>query len=260
MAKLSTVREDPIKHVLIYGPPKVGKTLLAGKLARVKKLIWFDLERGFSTLFQLPKEWQDNIELVHIPDTRDYPMAIETMLKVLKGTKVTICEDHGKVACPMCSKDPSKAQVTLELNALDKDHCVVIDSGTQLKNSALANITKGKSVDYKLERDDWGHLSKLMDTVYSYVQAASYNVIVISHEDEVKMTEGNDKIVPVGGSSNFSRNMAKYFDEVIYGRVANGKHAFLSTTTAANKILTGSRAQVDLQKMADPDIAAIWGL
>src|SRR5690606_21972793 len=108
--------------------------------------------------------------------------------------------------------DPTKVQVTVELNALDKDYVVVVDSGTQLKNSALSNITKGKPIDYKLERDDWGNLSKLMDTFYSYVQAAPFNVVVISHEDEVKMTEGNDKIVPVGGSSNFSRNMAKYFD------------------------------------------------
>jgi hypothetical protein len=260
MAKLNTLKDDPIKHVVVYGPPKVGKTLLVGKLARVKKLIWFDLERGFSTLFQLPAEWQENVEVIHIPDHRDYPMAIETMLKVFKGTKVSICEEHGKVGCPLCAKDPTKVQVTVELNALDKDYVVVVDSGTQLKNSALSNITKGKPIDYKLERDDWGNLSKLMDTFYSYVQAAPFNVVVISHEDEVKMTEGNDKIVPVGGSSNFSRNMAKYFDEVVYGRVANGKHTFLSSTTAANKILTGSRAQVDLQKAGEPDLAAIWGL
>lgn len=260
MAKLSSLSEDPIKHVCVYGPPKVGKTKLVGQLAKYKKLIWFDIERGFSTLFQLPKELQDNIELIHIPDNRDYPMAVETLLKVFKGTKVTICEEHGKVGCPLCMKDTSKASVTVELNALDSSHCVVVDSATQLKNSALSNITKGKPVEYKLERDDWGNLSKVMDTFYSYVQTAKFNVVVITHEDEVQMTEGNDKIVPVGGSSNFSRNMAKYFDEVVYGRIANGKHAFLSTTTAANKILTGSRANVDLQKMAEPNLAAIWGL
>ncbi|MND22552.1 hypothetical protein D3C80_129330 [compost metagenome] len=259
MAKLSALSESPIKHVMIYGPPKAGKSRKVGELAKFKKLIWFDLERGFSVLFQLPKELQDNIELIHIPDTRGVPMAIETMLKVIKGTKTTICEAHGKVTCVVCTKDPEAVQVTVELNALDSDTCVVVDSVTQLTNSAIANITKLKPVDYKLEYDDWAHLGKLMDTFFSYVQAAPFNVVCISHENAVKMTDNTEKLVPVGGTTNFSRNVAKYFDEVIYSRVSNKKHTFASSTTFSPGILTGSRANVDLEKDPEANLIVLWG-
>jgi hypothetical protein len=264
MGKLSEAREDPIKHICIFGAPKSGKTLKAGQLAKYKKLIWFDLERGHSTLFQLPPELQERIELIIIPDNRSMPMAIETMLKVLKGTKTTICEKHGKVGCPLCTKanaaEPGSApSITVELNALDKDTCVVIDSATQLVASAIANITKLQPADYKMERDDWGNLKKLMETVYSYVQNAPFNVIVISHEDEVDLVDKTKKLVPVGGSSKFSRNVAKFFDEVIYARVVNGKHTFASSTKSDPGVLTGSRANVDLGKNPEANLIVLWG-
>ena len=257
MAKLNSIKESLIKHIMLFGPPKSGKTLRAGMLAKYKKLIWFDLERGYGTLFQLPQDLQERIEVVHIPDNRGMPMAIETMLKVIKGVKVTICEAHGKVACPLCLPKQLPS-VTLELNALDNDTCVVVDSCTQLTNSAIANITKGKADDYKLEYDDWGNLGKLMDTFFSYVQSAPFNIICISHEAEVKMVDKSAKLVPVGGTSNFSRNVAKYFDEVIYCRVQNGKHIMASSTASDHAILTGSRANVDLGKLVDANLMVLW--
>jgi len=264
MAKLSSMSASKIKHIMLFGPPKAGKSLYAGKLAKFKKLIWFDLENGFSTLFQLPAELQDNIDIIHIPDNRGTPMAIETMLKVIKGAKISICDKHGKAGgCQLCAKlYPPPAVIpstTVELNALDTDTCVVVDSCTQLKNSAIANITKLQPVDYKLEFDDWAHLGTLMDTFFSYVQSAPYNVICISHEDEVDMVDKSKKLVPVGGSSKFSRNVAKYFDEVVYCRVRNGKHEMASSTATDANILTGSRAHVDFSKMQDPNLIVLWG-
>jgi len=264
MAKLSSLKETKIKHIMLFGAPKTGKTKRAGELAKYKKLVWFDLENGFGTLFQLAQELQDNIELIHIPDTRGMPMAIETMLKVIKGVKCVICDDHGKVMpCAVCAKVyPPPAitpSTTVELNALDNDSAVVVDSTTQLVNSAIAHITKGKPDDYKLDYDDWAYLGKLMDTFFSYVQAANFNVICISHESEVKMVDKSAKLVPVGGTSNFNRNVAKYFDEVIYARVQNGKHTLASSTATDNNILTGSRANVDLGKTPDANLIVLWG-
>lgn len=258
MAALSSKKESKIKHIILFGPPKSGKTRKAGELAKYKKLVWIDMENGFSTLFQLPQELQDNIDLIHIPDNRGMPMAIETCLKVVKGIKVSVCAKHGKVSCPLCIKEGAE-QETLELNSLGPDYCVVWDSATQLTNSAIAHITKGKADDYKLEYDDWAHLGKLMDTFFSYIQSAPYNSIVISHESEVKMVDKSTKLVPVGGSSNFSRNVAKYFDEVIYMRVINGKHVCASSTATDNNILTGSRANVDLGKQPEANLNILWG-
>jgi hypothetical protein len=163
------------------------------------------------------------------------------MLKVIKGGKVDICEEHGKVSCAICKRD-SKPFTTVELNALGGDTVVVIDSLTQLTNSAIAHITKNKPDDYKMEFDDWGNLGKLMDMFLSYVQQAPFSVICISHETEVEMVDGKSKIVPTAGTRNFSRNTAKYFDEVFYCEVRNKRHVVGSSTTYANNILTGSRS------------------
>lgn len=264
MAKLSSLTETKIKHIMAFGPPKSGKTRRVGELAKFKKLIWVDIERGFGTLFQLDEAIQGNIELIHIPDTPDIPMAIETVLKLVKGLPVKICEKHGKVTCPQCTPlntaNPTACVInTIELNALDNDTCFVLDSATQLRQSAINHIGKGKGVDYKFEFDDWAKLGRLMDTFFSCIQNAAYNAVVISHEEEVKMVDKSAKLVPVGGTNNFNRNVAKYFDEVIYFRVVNGKHVMASSTATDNNILTGSRANVDLAKIPDANLNILWG-
>jgi len=238
--KLSQKSASKSHRVLLFGPPKSGKTELAGKVSESFNVLYFDLENGTDTLLKLPPEWQDRVEVISIPDTRGFPIAIETMLKVIKGTKCEICEKHGKVLCAICKKE-SAPFVSVELNTIPLDTIVIIDSLTQLTNSAIAHITKNQPEDYKLEWEDWGNLGKLMDTFLSYVQQAPFNIICISHETEVEMEDGKQKLVPTAGTRNFSRNTAKYFDEVIYCEVKNKKHVAASSTTYANNILSGSR-------------------
>jgi len=245
MAKLSDLKRSATHRVLIFGGPKTGKSLLAGKLAEKYKLIWIDLENGHDVLFQLPEAWQENIELVNIPDTRSFPIAIETCLKMVRG-KVDICELHGKVACMICKKNAAPS-ITLDLPNLNHDTVVVFDSLTQLSNSAIAHITRTEPEDYKLNYDDWGNLGKLLEIFLSHIQQAGYNVIVISHECEAE-TEGKKKtLVPVGGTRNFSRNIAKYFDHVVYAEMRMKKHVFASATNYSSTIQTGSRTGVSLE-------------
>jgi len=129
--KLTQKAVSSTHRVLIYGPPKTGKTELAGALSQFKKLIWIDLENGYTTLLKFPEEWKERIEIISLPDTKSYPIAIETCLKLIKGTPVKICDEHGKVSCPLCTKD-SKPQTELELSKLDDSTVVVFDSLTQL--------------------------------------------------------------------------------------------------------------------------------
>jgi hypothetical protein len=255
--KLSTKPTSPIQSVIIYGAPKTGKTQLAGELAKEFNLIWFDLENGYATLTKMPMEWQERIEIISIPDTRDYPIAIETCLKVIRGNPVTICEIHGKVDCPIC-KQASAPTVAVNLNALSPDTVVVFDSITQLTNSAIAFITKGKPDDYKLDYDDWAKLGKLMDAFFSAVQQAKFHVVCISHETESEMEDGKLKLVPTAGTRNFSRNVAKYFGHVVYADVKNMKHTFNSKTASTLNIVTGSRTDVDTAKMAEPSLIPIF--
>jgi AAA domain len=244
--KLSDKTASKAHRVMVFGPPKSGKTQLVGELSSKFNLLWVDLENGIDSLLKLPDSCKERIEVISIPDTRSYPIGIETCIKMVRGSKGRVCELHGKWNCPICTKD-SGAFIDVELNTLPLDTIVVFDSITQLTNSAISYITKNQPEDYKLNYDDWGNLGKLMDMFLSHVQQALFNVVCISHETEVEMEDGKNKLVPTGGTRNFSRNVAKYFDEVIYCEVKNKKHVAASSTTYNSNILTGSRHGISLE-------------
>lgn len=255
--KLTNVIPSQTHRVLIFGAPKSGKTQLAATLAAKYKLIWFDLENGYGTLLKLPKAYQENIELISLPDSKTFPIAVETMLKVITGNSVDVCEEHGKVNCPICKKD-NKAFTTVCLKELDTNSVVVIDSLTQFTNSAIAFITKTQPDDYKMQFDDWGNLRAIVEKFLSQIQQARYNIICISHEEEVEMEDGRKKIVPVCGSSKSSRNTAKYFDHVVYCEVKNKKHISASSTTFANNIVTGSRTDFVMEQAVEPTLLDLF--
>lgn len=259
MPKLSAMKETLTRRVLVYGPPKAGKTWLVGRMAEDGyNLYWFDFESGVNTLLELPPEAQERVNVFSIPDSKDAPVALNTALKVIRGHAVTVCETHGTVNCMVCKKEGAESQ-PIEIKSLGPKDVVVFDSATQLKNSAIANITKGKPDDYKLERDDWANLGKFMDMFFTSVQATrNTNIVVITHDDISEMNNEQDKLVPVGGTRNFNRNMGKYFDDVIYCDVMNGKHIAASSTTWRNKILTGSRSSVKLEKSSDLKLSLLW--
>lgn len=255
--KLTQKSASKSHRALLFGPPKSGKTQLAGELSKEFNLLWFDLENGVDTLLKLPDECKERIEVITLPDTRSYPIAIETMLKVIKGAAVDICEKHGKVACALCKKE-SAPVVSVCLATLPLDTVVVVDSLTQLTNSAISHITKNQPEDYKLNYDDWGNLGKLMDTFLSHVQQAGFNIVCISHETETEMEDGKMKLVPTAGTKAFSRNTAKYFDEVIYCEVKNKKHIAASSTVYNGNILTGSRTGSILETQSEASLIPIF--
>lgn len=256
MAKLSTLTPATTQRVLLYGPPKTGKTEIAGALSSDFDLLWFDLEAGKDTLFKLPSEQQARIEIISLPDTRGWPIAAETMLKVIKGARVSICEEHGKVSCLNCMK-MGKPQTEVCLNELPKNTVLVVDSGTQLTNSFIAHITKDQDDMYKMQTDDWGNLAKFIDMFLSYFQQLKCHAILITHETTAELEDGKERVVPVMGSRNSSRNVAKYFDHVVYAQVKNGKHNFGSSTLYQNNITTGSRSGAVLEKAANPSLLDI---
>jgi hypothetical protein len=49
------------------------------------------------------------------------------------------------------------------------------------------------------------------------------------------------KLFPVCGTSNFSRNCPRFFDDVVYVELKNKKHTATCSTTYANNITAGSR-------------------
>lgn len=256
MAKLNTKKQSSTKRVMVYGASFSGKTKLVGGLAEHFNLLWIDLENGHGTLYQLPESYQERIEIVAIPDTRSYPMGIETMLKVVKGP-VDICEAHGKCGCMVCKKNEAEF-VHVDVNSMDKNTILVVDSMTQLSNSCIANITKGEPDDYKLDYDDWGNLGKLLDIVLSHVQQASYNVVFISHVNETMRSDKKVSLTPTGGTRAFSANLTKYFTDVVYLERKNKKHTCISTTTASTNIIAGSQTGVALELLGEPSLLPLF--
>jgi hypothetical protein len=255
--KLTSKSHSKTSRVCLFGPPKSGKTQLASELSSHFNILWFDLENGYETLLKLPAAQQEKVELISLPDTKIYPIAIETMMKVVTGNKVSICEKHGKVSCSLCTKD-NLPSASVCLNELSPDTIVVIDSLTQLSNSALSHITKNQPEDYKPQFDDWGYLRIIIEKFLSQIQQASYNVVCITHEEEVEFEDGRKKIVPVCGSSKSSRNTAKYFDHVVYAELKNRKHTFNSSSTFSNVVLTGSRVDIEVEKLSTPSLLPIF--
>jgi hypothetical protein len=246
------------KRVVIFGGPKTGKTELVGRLAEKYKLIYFDLENSTDTLLKLPDEWLERIELVKLPDSKVFPVALPTMLKVITGAPVNICEAHGKIDCPLCKKSSPESFTRVALSELDSDTIVVIDSLTQLAVSAMSHITKDKDDDYKYDWDDYRKQGTLMDKFLSQVQTSSFNIACITHEAEVELDDGSSKLVPIAGTANFSRNTARYFGEVIYCRVKNSKHSFGSSTTYTTNVLTGSRSDFLIESLDAPSLIPIF--
>lgn len=238
--KLSSVKSSKAKRILIYGESLTGKTTLAGTLAEKYKILWFDLEKGYESLLKLPNQFQDNIELIAIPDTKIFPIAIETMLKVFTGKEVNICAEHGKVACPACKKE-GKEETRVCLNELDENYVVVVDSLTQLSASTLNFLMKDQDDLAKPEWSVYRSQGALLEKILSCMQQSKYNIVCISHVVESQDESGKVKLFPVCGTSNFSRNCPRFFDDVVYVELKNKKHMATCSTTYANNITAGSR-------------------
>ena len=255
--KLTDKHHSKTSRVLVYGEPKSGKTQLAAALSSNFNLIFFDLENGYETLLKLPANQQERIELISIPDTKVFPIAIETMLKVITGIKTDICEQHGKVSCQLCKKADSPFSIVC-LNELGADTIVVVDSLTQLSNSAMNHLTKTQEELYKPEWSDYRNQGQLLDKFLSQIQQAKFNVVCITHVVESQQEDGKAKLFPVCGTAQFSRNTAKYFDHVVYCELKNKKHQFGSSTTYANNVMSGSRMDVALESKVDPTLLDIF--
>lgn len=252
--KLTDYEQSAARKIIVYGPPKTGKTDLVGQLAEKKKLWWFDLEDGVKTLLASPRmkrEWFNNIELFKIPDTQINPIACRTFLKMFKAGTHEICQMHGAVACPLCKKD-SLPTTSINLGSFTNEDILVIDSATQLAQSAMNDIQKkiimADEFDKKPTWDDYFNQGRIMDRIFSIVQQANFNVVVISHETMTEMEDGSKKIVPVGGTREFSSKFAKYFDDVIYCEIVNKRHNYSCSSTYKNNVISGSRTNRELNK------------
>jgi hypothetical protein len=251
----TVVQGPPPRHILVYGPPKSGKTAAIGQLASKYRLWVVVLEDSVKTLLNpaiFKPEWRKNLELIRVPDKQTYPMGIETLLKILKSGKTTICHDHGKVTCPVCAKNPAASFTTICLDDFRTDtDILVIESYSQVAESAMNYIMRNSiakdDFDAKAGWDEYGKQGRILERIGSTIQVAPFNVIVSTHEMMVEMEDGSKKIVPIGGTSNVSKVFGKYFDDIVYCEIVNKTHRLISSTTAKSNVLAGSRTGKELK-------------
>lgn len=257
----ATAAVAPNHSILIYGPPKAGKTVLVGtaaKLPEIDRIFWFDLENGVEAITHmgLSDAEMEKITVFKIPDTKDNPIGIETMLKVFSAkSPVPICDSHGIVSCIQCKNGPA---TLFSIPSCTHNDLVVIDSGSALGDSALAATMKGKDSMAKAGWDEYGLQGKWLGDILSVIQqAAKTNFIVITHEIALTDDEGKDKIVPLMGSKAFCMKVAKYFGTVAYVHKKLNKHVAGSSSTYRGDVLTGSRVNAALEKAATPNMKQI---
>lgn len=253
--------------ILLYGPPKVGKTELAGTLAKineVENIYWFDLENGADTLGDMVRrgkltvEQADKITLFKVPDTRDNPVAMETLLKAIcTRAAVEICDTHGRVACDICKKAKAEFTPFHHAKLTDKDF-IVIDSLSQASVSAMNMACLGKSVEFKPTWDEYGLQTKWLSDLLTTIQAAQYtNFLCITHDMIIEEEGKSDKCVPLCGTKAFSNTTAKYFGTVIYAEMKLKQHKAGSSTKYNSATQTGSRLGIELEKEKDPDLSVV---
>ena len=251
--------------VLIYGRPKTGKTRLVGTAAKIpefKRIFWFDGENGSETLqnMGLTEEEMDKITLFRVRDTPDTPIFIETMLKCMSAKASSlICNKHGKVACGDCSRLGEKGATKFALAELTHNDLVVIDSGSQLSDSAMAAACLGKGALFKPGWDEYGVQVKWLSDILSVIQQATHtNFCVITHELVLEDDEGKDKFAPLIGTKSFCLKVGKYFGTVVYVEKKMNKHVAGSSSLYRHNVLTGSRVNAKIEDHADADMRTIF--
>lgn len=262
-------------HLCLFGDPKSGKSTLAANLTLAGyKLLYISIDNGHAPIFKLPAECQDRIELLILPDTKDFPVATATVLKLLTGAPQNICDKHGQVECSACKKAGAVATWTrVCLSELAADTIVVIDNLSALASSVMNfvikdSILKGmkdatgsseKDPDvFKCGLDQYALQGRIMDKILTNIQQMAVNFVCISHPLETKMENGDTKLVPMIGTVNFSNNAGKYFDHVVLARVRNKKHAFGSSSTYDLAAVTGSRTDIVIEDMKEPSLAPFF--
>lgn len=252
--------------VLVYGPPKSGKTALVGQLAKEFKLHWIDLEQGIKTLLNpemLKPEYRSNVNVINIPDHRFNPVGIDTVRAVFRGGAKRICYDHGKVACPLCAKRPEARWSDLNLGEFGENDVLVLDSLSQLTSSALNKVTL-KAItapggeEYKASWDDYAAQGALIAEVLSIIQVLDLNIVCISHEIDVEPAESSkERLVPTAGTRNASKLSAKYFDEVVYCSIMNKRHVANNSTLYNPNVMTGGRSGILLDGKKDGELSLL---
>ena len=265
------------KKILIFGPAKVGKTALAGTIAKVPgidRIFWFDLEYGFETIqtlktaegdYAFSEEEIAKINLINVVDYPDEPIAAVTILESFSArTPVKICTTHGKINCPICGSNGESVQ--FNMRSLGSSDAVVIDSGTQLGISAL-NIGEREN-ETQFLKQSYAKAAPMLNDIFTMIQTSLCHVVMVAHEYELTKEVPTGKkgqtqtivtdVVPSILSRNYGRNVGKNFGHVLYMTKQAGKFSSISDPLARKELTVGSRSGVDFSEYDKPTLELLY--
>lgn len=256
-AAIRTEAKPKPQSILVYGESFTGKSqLVAEELTEhFTTVIWLDIENGLQTLLKLSDDKLSRIVYIRIPDTATNPVGIKTVgLLFSAKAPVPICYEHGAVNCvkPDCKREGGF--FLWDTNKMGEDVCVVVDSLTQISDSAMAAVDSQANVFTagvtKAGYDEYGGQGKLLQNLLSHMQHAPFHRVFIGHADIVTEETGATKIYPVCGTRAFSARIPRFFDHVVYAYRRDNKHMFTSSTTHQHNIMAGSRSDIDIKNGA----------
>lgn len=257
--------------ILVYGPPKAGKSALAATIAEssiVDRVFYFDNENSWEVLLwmmaegKLSNEAAAKINVIRIVDSKDDPYAIDTMIKCLNSVRapVWLNTSDGKVL-PKKSTEPEEHIIEFQMSKLTKRDVVIIDSLSQLGDSALAATCKSQSSDYKPGWDEYLLQGKWLGDCLSIVQQAKYcNFVAVTHEILLPDQDGVERFFPMCGTKAFCYKVAKYFGTVVSVGTKMRKHIAGSSSVYSDKKLTGSRRGLRLEDMKEASLSPLLEL
>src|SRR6266850_324119 len=93
---LLEVGANEVEHVILYGETGSGKTTLAAMLSEFFNVLWIDGDKGLTAaISNCHPEMLKRIRVIKVPDSTDYPVLANTVLRLVTGRKYNICMNHG---------------------------------------------------------------------------------------------------------------------------------------------------------------------
>lgn len=250
------------KSCLIFGPPKTGKTVLAGKLSKKFKVLYFDTENSRET-FYAPNNAEffnlDNIYVQPIFDTSRRPLAQEFFRDFFDGKKVKVCPDHGLKVCPACTANKLDFN-EYAITDIPEDMIVVIDSASQLDISIQSKVYGGAGKNWETAKatfDQWAQCNHIWDNIGTTIQNCGnipVKILMIHHQHK----DDDNRMYPSVSTKNYGATYSKFFSHVIRTGAENRKYS-VAVTAIEGKGDAGNRAGITSMK-TDDDWFAMWGV